>query len=289
MKSEVTFIELDETVSTNTFLATYRAAEPSSITVATAEYQSAGRGQTGNSWESEKGKNLLFSILVQPKTLPATHVFLLSEAIALSIREVIADALRSASPHLPPPLQGGLGGGAFSVTVKWPNDIYVDDRKIAGILIENELCGHNVGRSIIGCGVNINQTEFQFPSLSPQPQAPTPVSLHQLIGHDCDRRAILNHILEAFRRRYESLIPHPSPLTAGVSLHADYLAALYRRTGLHPYRDAQGQFDAEIIDVEPSGHLILRDMSGTVRRYAFKEVEYLRCVDVPLQTGGWRR
>ena len=93
MKSEVTFIELDETVSTNTFLATYRPAEPDTITVVTTEFQTAGRGQTGNSWESEKGKNLLFSILVQPKTLPATHVFLLSEAIALSIREAIADAL----------------------------------------------------------------------------------------------------------------------------------------------------------------------------------------------------
>ena len=108
-------------------------------------------------------------------------------------------------------------------------------------------------------------------------QSPTPVSLRQLIGHDCDRRPILNHILEAFQQRYASLTPHPSPLTPHPSsLHADYLAALYRRTGLHPYRDAHGQFDAEIIDVEPSGHLILRDMSGTIRRYAFKEVEYVK-------------
>ncbi len=280
MKRAITFIELDETVSTNTFLATYQAAEPGAITVATAEFQSAGRGQTGNSWESEKGKNLLFSILVEPESFPATHAFLLSEAIALSIRDVIADALNPAS-LTPPSREGALASigeikKELSVTVKWPNDIYVGDCKIAGILIENTLCGQHIGRSIIGCGVDINQQAFRFPFLNPQlstpSQAPTPVSLRQLLGHDSDRTDILHRIIEAFRHRYTSIL---SPLTGTQPLHSSYLAALYRRTGLHPYRDANGTFLARIHDVEPSGHLILCDESGHFRRYAFKEVEYI--------------
>ena len=302
MRNDFKFIELDETVSTNTFLASYEAADPAAVTVVTAEYQTAGRGQTGNSWESERGKNLLFSILVQPSSLPVSHVFLLSEAIALSIRDVIAYVLRSASGLSPQP-------SALSpqpITVKWPNDIYVGDSKIAGILIENTFSGKYVQRSIIGCGVNVNQTAFKFPSLSTQPsalipqpssfspqpsaspQAPTPISLRQLLGRDTNRGDILNHILEAFGQRYASLtsshishpssfIPQPSALSPHPSsLHTDYLSNLYRRTGFHPYRDAHGLFDAEIIDVEPSGHLLLRDAEGTVRRYAFKEVEYVK-------------
>ena len=279
MKNEVKFIELDETVSTNTFLATYQAAEPAALTVVTADYQTAGRGQPGNSWESERGKNLLFSILVQPASLPASHVFALSEAIALSIREAIVSFL-----NLPSTKDESLSPfeeikKELPVTVKWPNDVYVGDSKIAGILIENTLRGDHVARSVIGCGVNVNQTEFHFPSLTPhpstlnpQPSTPIPVSLRQLIGHDCDRRDILHHILEAFRRRYDTLDPQPS----AQRIHTDYLAALYCRTGLHPYRDAQKQFDAEIVDVEPSGHLVLREANGSIRRYAFKEIEYVR-------------
>lgn len=259
MDNKITLIELDETVSTNSFLATYQAANPAAITVVTAEYQSAGRGQTGNSWESERGKNLLFSILMQPVMLPATHVFMLSEAIALSIREAIVSALNLTSPLLPLLSERG----ALPVTVKWPNDIYVGNSKIAGILIENTLCGQYVGRSIIGCGVNINQQTFIS-------DAPNPVSLRQLIGHDSERRPILEHIIEAFRCRMESLNND-----ASASLHADYLASLYHRTGLHPFRDVHGSFDAAIADVAPSGHLVLRDMDGALRRYAFKEVEYV--------------
>lgn len=246
-------IHLDETTSTNTYLASYTPPSPTEVTVVTAEHQSAGRGQTGNTWESERGVNLLFSIMVQPQSLPATSAFLLSEAIALSIREAVASFLTRHSSF---------------ISVKWPNDIYVGDRKIAGILIENTLCGQYVQRSIIGCGVNVNQQVFHS-------DAPNPVSLYQLIGQNIDRQALLNDIITVFLRRYETLT---------LPLHTEYLAALYRRTGFHPYRDAHGLFLAEIVDVELTGHLLLRDESGHLRRYAFKEVEYryknLRFFDV---------
>ncbi len=272
-------IELDETTSTNTFLRDYRPLTPVAITLVTADHQTAGRGQAGHSWESERGQNLLFSLLVQPTLLPSAGVFVLSEAIALSIRGAICDQLRSAAIALP-------------VTVKWPNDIYVGDSKVAGILIENEFRGAHLARSIIGCGVNINQGRFAFASddrhpleasdaaaLDPAHQdvpstVPVPISLVQLKGTPTERRFVLEAIIDAFVRRYEAIQSGaPAALAA---IHADYLAALYRREGRHAYRDAQGLFQAEINDVEPTGHLILRDTEGRLRRYAFKEVAYVK-------------
>lgn len=250
------FISLTETTSTNTFLAHYAPPVPVDITLVTAEYQTSGRGQTGNHWESARGQNILFSVAVTPTSLPAAAMFCLSEAIALSIREVIAAALDKE-------------GVAEAVTVKWPNDIYVGDRKIAGILIENTLRGAYVSRSIIGCGVNINQTHFES-------DAPNPVSLYQLTGRTTERRFILEQIVDAFRRRYASLQTDvDTSTTSRQTIHAAYLSVLYRREGLHPYRDANGTFKASIADVEPSGHLVLRDESGQLHRYAFKEVAYL--------------
>lgn len=243
-------IELGEVSSTNTFLRDYRPIRPTDITLVTAEFQSAGRGQATNRWESERSKNLLFSILAHPQVLPLGHLFLLSEAIALAIREAIT-----------PPLTGGGREGA--ITVKWPNDIYVGDCKIAGILIENEFKGTSLDRSIIGCGVNINQSLFHFPT------PPTPTSLFQLLGHDTERRFVLEDIMGGFLRRY-------AQLQAGRydDIQRDYHAALYRRDGLHDYADVHGHFRAEIQSVEPSGHLVLRDEMGVFRRYAFKEVSF---------------
>lgn len=273
-------IELDETVSTNSFLRDYRPLQPVDITLVTAEYQTAGRGQGTNSWDSERGKNLLFSLLVNPASLPAAQAFVLSEAIALSIREAITPFIRE------------------EVTIKWPNDIYVGDCKIAGILIENTLQGSAVARSIIGCGVDVNQESFRFPLLNRQAslqaehptvnsESPimnselsitnsewsivnTPISLRQLLGLDVERRFVLDAIIDGFTRRYE-LIQRGT----FAPIADEYRAALYRRTGFHPFRDANGPFEAEIADVELSGHLVLRRPDGRLSRYVFKEVSFL--------------
>jgi len=308
-------IELDETTSTNSFLRDYRPLTPVDITLVTAEYQTAGRGQATNIWESERSQNLLFSLQVQPATLSPDRVFALSEAIALSIKEGIErEPTSNPSPREgnwlaqgSAPLEDTHEGEvpvpvdvpvpvSVPVTVKWPNDIYVGDCKIAGILIENDFQGSRLGRCIIGCGVNINQTKFAFPNAAqpvpissisvsrdsvagsvpvPVPvNVPVPTSLALLLGHPVERRFVLEAIIEAFKRRYEAIQSgRPDALAA---IHADYLAALYRRTGLHPFCDANGPFRAEIADVEPTGHLILRDADGQLRRYAFKEVAYMK-------------
>ena len=126
---------LDEVSSTNDFL---RSCSPSAdITVVSASFQTKGRGQMGNTWVSNSGENALFSVLVCPTNLKATDGFVLSQAMALSIKEE---------------LDMYIDG----VCVKWPNDIYVNGEKICGTLIENSLMGKNVGRSVIGSGINVN-------------------------------------------------------------------------------------------------------------------------------------
>jgi len=242
-------IELDETTSTNSFLADYHPLRPTELTLVTADYQTAGRGQTGNTWESERGKNLLFSLLLCPKDLLASQMFLISEAIVLAIRDAIDAILREHSSKSLP-----------EVTIKWPNDVYVGNHKIAGILIENTLCGQYVGSSIIGCGINVNQAFFHS-------DAPNPVSLCQLLGLELERSFVLDAVITRFRRNLSSL----------ATLHPAYLSALYRREGFHPFilPSSSTPFLAEIADVEPSGHLVLRDTEGTLLRFAFKEVSYV--------------
>ena len=135
-------IWLDETTSTNSYLAelcdTQTCPELTSIYTA---YQSAGRGQRGNSWESEAGANLLFSFVVYPEFLEARRQFLLSQITALALQEILSLYTED-------------------IRIKWPNDIYWKDKKLCGTLIENDLTGTHIGRSISGTGVNLNQEQF---------------------------------------------------------------------------------------------------------------------------------
>ena len=160
-----------------------------------------------------------------------------------------------------------LAGPDAASSVKWPNDIYAGDRKIAGILIENTLAGQRIVRSIAGIGVNINQTRFES-------DAPNPVSLKQLTGIENDvetvARLIASEILSL-----AGLYDNPSRLAR---LHENYLELLWRRHGFHPYVEtATGhRFNGAIADVAPTGHLTLIDeTSGERRLYAFKEIQAL--------------
>ncbi len=205
--------------------------------VVVADYQTAGRGCGTNVWESERGKNLLFSILVRPDNLPASRQFHISMAISVAICEAV----------------GQLVG---ELSVKWPNDIYWRNAKLAGILIENRLQGGVIRDSIVGVGLNVNQRQFVS-------DAPNPVSLYQISQAETSRTQLLNDILESFGRLLHT------------DVHSRYMSMLYRRRGFHPYADADGAFMATIAGVEPDGHLLLDDDSGRCRRYAFKEVSFI--------------
>ena len=213
-------VHIDETDSTNRWLQKYLATDERSDAnmVVWAEYQTAGRGCGTNQWESERGKNLTFSILIHPKDLPATQQFHISMAISLAICEALEQYIGD-------------------VSIKWPNDIYWRNGKIGGILIENTLKGSIIMESIIGVGLNVNQRIFKS-------NAPNPVSMWQICEHETDREALLKEILEAFERTLDSKI------------REQYLSKLYRRKGYPPYADKEGAFTCEIVTGEDDGHLM---------------------------------
>ena len=248
-------LELDEVDSTNSFLRHLDTPGDRRMTLVTAEYQSAGRGAGTNRWESARGENLLFSLRVMPANLPVSRMFTISEVTAL----VLVDAMNAFLPTSP-----SEGEGGFSI--KWPNDVYYEDSKVAGILIENDLQGTLVRSSVIGIGINVNQRRF----LS---DAPNPRSLADIVGHDIERRLVLEQFMEHFMlymRKIEG--GNPEALDA---LHEDYKSRLYRHGKECKYVDEMGVFCATLVDVEPSGHLVLQDVDGRRRRYEFKEVKYI--------------
>ena len=264
-------IALDEVDSTNNYLRRLAAPDDCRMTLVTAEFQSGGRGSGTNRWESAKGENLLFSLRVMLSALPVSRMFALSEATALAVREAIASPIPSkgggdggADRRFTPPLEGM--GEAFSV--KWPNDIYFEDSKVAGILIENDLQGSKVRSSVIGIGINVNQRRFVS-------DAPHPRSLADIVGHDVDRRLVLERFMERMTHYIHTL--DSGDETALDDLHETYKQHLYLRGKEHKFVDEMGVFCATLVEVEPSGHLILVDREGTRRRYAFKEVSY--CIE----------
>lgn len=241
----VPLIHISETNSTNNYLQTFCAKEKvEEFTTVVADFQTSGRGQRGNSWESEPYKNLLFSFVLFPEFLEARRQFLISQIVSLAIKEE-------------------LDTYTADVSIKWPNDIYWKEKKICGILIENDLMGRNINQSIVGIGININQEAFHSP-------APNPVSLYQITGKQYDIFEVLKNIMLRIQSYYKLLQKdETAPITA------QYEKSLFRMKGMHRYRDANGEFLARIVCVEPEGRLILEDEMQNQRGYMFKEVEYL--------------
>lgn len=237
-------IRLQEVDSTNRYLRELDSCGEDMLTVAVADYQTNGKGQGTHIWESEQGKNLLFSMSVCPRWIPVRQQFLLSEAGALAIKEA-------------------LDTYAEGFTLKWPNDVYWNDQKISGTLIETSVDSKGIKRCIFGIGVNINQKMF----LS---DAPNPVSLCQILGHEVDREEVLQKILEAFVRYNELLRRADYQDVSGI-----YHLSLYRRKGYHWYEDQDGKFEGAFVEVEDDGHLILHDKKGVIRSYAFGEIKYI--------------
>ncbi|MDR2927265.1 MAG: biotin--[acetyl-CoA-carboxylase] ligase [Cytophagaceae bacterium] len=242
MKKQPQIYYYDSVDSTNSKMKTLILAEElTEFSVVTASFQTGGRGQAGNSWESEADKNLLFSMLFFPAFIASESLFMLNSIVTVAIADVLKNYIEG-------------------VTIKWANDVYVADRKIAGILIENSIRQSSVDYSIVGIGLNVNQTAFMS-------EAPNPVSMKMITGKTYDTTLLLHEIINAIAMRYCECE------NAGYSkIRELYLSSLYRRTGYFPFRDNNGTFTARIEDIEDSGRLVLVDNKDFKRRYAFKEV-----------------
>lgn len=228
-------VHIDETDSTNRWLKDHGEG---TMVVAT-DYQTAGKGCGSNAWESERGKNLTFSMLIHPDGIAAREQFRITEVVSVAL-------CRTLQPYI-----------YNKVEIKWPNDIYVGDRKLCGILIENRLQGNVIVDCIIGIGLNVNQRVF----LS---DAPNPVSMYQLTGQETDREALLADFLQTFDQEWQNK-------TNG----SEYRELLYRKGKDGLYEDKTGRFVARLADVLPDGRLLLVDEEGKEHTYAFKEVSFI--------------
>lgn len=237
-------IWLDEVNSTNEYSTSFTKDSKAHGIVVAAKNQTQGRGQRGNEWESKPGENLLFSIVLKPTFLPVSKQFLLSKITALAVVDFLSD------------YKAGF-------TIKWPNDIYIDNRKIAGILIENSFHSENLDTTIVGIGININQSEFSD-------DLPNPTSLFCETG----KRNALGNMLTQFCKLYQEY--YSALLRNEVSpISARYFEKLYRRASYGNYT-ANGQtFRAKIIGVKDTGELVLETESGQLKEFAFKEVSFV--------------
>ena len=250
------FIRWFDTIdSTNTRLMADKASLPDRSVYA-ALFQTAGRGQKGNRWESRPGENLTFSILLKPTSLSASEQFILSQVVALGLIDYLQE-------------QG------VSATIKWPNDIYAGDRKICGTLIENTLSEGHLAASVAGIGLNINQREFD-------PALPNPTSLSLQTGRTYDVREELPRLLACIFRYCDRL---DSPYARN-GFDAMYLEKLYRRGCWHffeemPASDVPAEhrtgrrIEARILGIDTEARLLLELRDGTLRHYSFKEIKYL--------------
>ena len=233
---------IESTDSTNTLLKQL-AAEGNPPEFIYAGFQTAGRGQTGNGWESEANKNLLCSILLPPRK----NLFELNVAVSVAVQRLLGE----------------------DFTIKWPNDIYWQDKKVAGILIENAIIGNDIKYSIAGIGLNVNQTKWKT-------NAPNPVSMKQITGKEYDLNVLMQQLYAEIKKALDE------------DVWEDYRAHLYRREGWWYFAErevsivpsrvltehVENKFLAQIKEVTEQGELVLQTKEGT-KKYHFKEIQFV--------------
>lgn len=238
-------VALQQVDSTNNYLKLQLAkCEPlPEGTVILAEEQYAGRGQAGNTWHSQTGKNLTFSILLYPVFIKPDSQFSLNIAVSLAINDVLLPI---------------VGSGA---KIKWPNDIFYGDKKLGGVLIENSLQGSQLKSSVIGIGINVNQTSF--------PESVSNVSsIKEILHQDYDLNVLLQQLCKAIDRRYFELKNNPG------TQFTEYLDILFRFNEDHPFIIDGRQQLARIVGIDERGQLEL-DINGSVRSFNLKEVSFV--------------
>lgn len=238
--------KLDAINSTSTYLKQLsKKTNTDNWTVVSAEYQTMGRGQIDNKWVSDKGKNLIFSILIKSENLKIQNQFFLNCAISLGIY----NALRRY--NLP------------GLQIKWPNDIMADNKKLGGILIENSLKHDKIYQSVVGIGININQEDFSdYPFKA--------VSIKNLNDMDTDRNILLDELITSLKTQIKILEKEEFEF-----LHKKYEEVLYRINKPHMFESAGRVFMGKITKVTKEGKLQIEEEKENILEFSFKEVKYL--------------
>ncbi|NQY66245.1 MAG: biotin--[acetyl-CoA-carboxylase] ligase [Flavobacteriales bacterium] len=237
-------LHLDTVYSTNSYLL--ELAEKESVNeglVVVAQDQTKGRGQRHNIWVSEPLKNITLSILVYPNIDISDHFFL-NKLISIGLVDFIKDLVD------------------MDVSIKWPNDIYVGDGKIAGILIESKVSGKNVSSSVLGLGININQTEFDS-SLR------NPTSVFNITGRSINIDTCISSLCRSLETQYAKLKGKNKS-----EIEEQYESLLYRKNTFHEYVILGKVYIAKILGVDPIGKLILQSNTEEMFLCDLKEVEY---------------
>jgi len=239
---------IDKVDSTNNYvfeLCKKAKVEEGSVYVADEQY--AGRGHNQNYWESEKGKNLTLSLVIHPDFIEPAQQFLITQFISLAITDFLKIILNR-----------------NDIKIKWPNDIYIGDSKVCGILIQNSIIGSKIDYSIVGIGLNVNQKEFYS-------DAPNPISILNCIKKESDLDKLLNSLLSLIRNRYKQLNNKSEFPATG----SEYLMNLYRYKKVSEFIDNNGSFTGKIVGIGEYGRLIISTGSGVLKQYNFKEIEFI--------------
>ncbi len=240
-----TFIK--EVDSTNSYLA--RALKIERLpegTLLSASKQVTGRGQSGAHWESEEGKNLLVSFVFYPNFILPKDIFLLNKTFSLAVYDFVKELTNQA------------------IKIKWPNDIYWNHRKLAGILIENSISSSAISHSILGIGINVNQTRFSS-------TIPNPVSLYDIVGIELDPDELLGSLCSYIEARYLQLKMGERGL-----IESDYNKVMYSINEWRTFNASGETFEGKIISVDENGRLVVEDRNGELLVFNAKEISFKR-------------
>ena len=239
------YYHFDQLDSTNAYLQRMQSEHDIRNWVVSADEQTAGKGMGNNGWESEKGKNLTFSLAVDMGFLPAERQFLLSEAVALGIIEVLDKTLPTEQ-----------------LSIKWPNDIYYGNCKLAGILINSTIKANMMDLSIIGIGLNVNQMQFQ--------DWPThPISLKMITGKEYDLKPLMEQIASQVIKKAELLKSNPTVI------EQDYLKRLFRYQTWADYGVGGNVRRLFMTGIDPFGRLMLVDETNNSYCFDIKEIKFI--------------
>lgn len=207
------------------------------------EHQSQGRGQRGNTWEAETGKNLLFSVIVKADFLDPSEGFYLNIVTSLALTDVLNEYTYG------------------NMAIKWPNDIYYDNKKLVGMLIENIIKSKGISYSILGIGINVNQEQFSYPNA---------LSLKNICNQDIDREDLLSHILSRIETRFLQLKKGNL-----LDLKIEYLDKMYWKDEIHVFRKDDKLFNGRILGIDKVGKLRVELEEGEAT-FGFKEIQFVK-------------